>query len=136
MTAAQFPRDAECAKGHYPPLWDDGAPEDEPAREPDAVRDRRHSEAKRICWDVCPVRAACSVAALEEYGSPHPPSGVRGGHVLPTFQSRWKGQQGASARDSELHRLLTIGVPLDEAAPMADRMFGRRRRGPRRREAC
>lgn len=121
MTAS-YPRDAECAKPGYPPLWDDGTADDDAAREADAIREARHAEAKRICWTVCPVRWECAEAALEEWGSPHPPSGVRGGHVLPTFQSRWKGQQGASARDAELHRLLTLGMPLDDAAPRADRI--------------
>lgn len=101
-----------CSRHDDLTLWDAAVGEE---KEPSAERERRHAAAKAICWNSCPVRAECAAAV-----DWHLDEGVRGGHVLPTLTARVNGN--ASARDLELLDLLQRGIPLDFAAPHADRL--------------
>lgn len=118
--------DGACCRHHDATLWDASIAED--GREADSSRERRHTEAKRICWTKCKVRAQCSDAA--ELGVDE---GVRGGHVMPLLIAVRTGQ--GSARDLELIRLMRDGVPLHEAAPQADALPSRVGRPPKEKTA-
>lgn len=127
-------RERAFCNGHpHAELWDDTTDDgpDDPDRETDAARAKRHALATLHCRQSCPVRRDCAAAvafdfrfaAIKGYGVP---TGVRGGHLLPSFHAK---DGNGSARDHELRKRLVEGADLDDAAPRADRLAkGRGRR--------
>lgn len=111
-----IPRDgwrekAACARSADLTLWDGQRDVGESER----ARESRQAQAKTTCRAQCPVREACAADVDWRFDE-----GVRGGHVLPPLNTSSRGN--ASRRDAELARLLRAGVPLDEAAKVADRL--------------